>query len=90
MNITAAVQNGSQTTYSYAYDPNSGTPIFLGMIVTITNLSQTADNGAFTVVGLGNGTFTVDNSAGQSTSNENGTGLGQPPKQNPVFALPGS
>jgi len=90
LNITAAVQNGSQTTYSYTYDPNSGTPIFLGMIVTITNLSQPADNGAFTVVGLGNGTFTVNNPSGQSTANENGTGLGQPPPQNPVFALPGS
>jgi YVTN family beta-propeller protein len=90
LNITAAVQNGSQTTYSYTYDPNSGTPIFLGLVVTITNLSQAVDNGTFTVVGLGNGTFTVNNSSGQSTANENGTGLGQPPPQNPVFALPGS
>jgi YVTN family beta-propeller protein len=90
LNITAAVQNGSQTTYSYTYDPNSGTPIFLGLIVTITNLSQPADNGAFTVVGLGNGTFTVNNPSGQSTASENGTGLGQPPPQNPVFALSGS
>lgn len=90
MNITGAVQNGSQTTYSFTYDPNSGTPIFLGMIATITNLSQAADNGAFTVIGLGNGTFTVNNPAGQSTSNENGTGLGQPPPQNPVFAFTGS
>jgi YVTN family beta-propeller protein len=90
LNITAAVQNGSQTTYSYTYDPNSGTPIFLGQIVTITNLSQPADNGAFTVVGLGNGTFTVNNPSGQSTANENGTGLGQPPPQNPVFAFSGS
>ena len=89
MNITGAVQNGSQTTYSFTYDPNSGTPIFLGMIATITNLSQAPDNGAFTVIGLGNGTFTVNNPAGQSTSNENGTGLGQPPPQNPVFALTG-
>jgi len=90
MNITGATQNGSQTTYSYTYDPNSGTPIFLGMIVTVTNLSQAADNGAFTVIGLGNGTFTVNNPGGQSTSNENGTGLGQPPPQNPVFAMTGS
>jgi DNA-binding beta-propeller fold protein YncE len=90
LNITGAVQNGSQTTYSYTYDPNSGTPIFLGLIVTITNLSQPADNGTFTVIGLGNGTFTVNNPSGQSTANENGTGLGQPPPQNPVFALSGS
>jgi len=88
--ITGAVQNGSNTTYSFTYDPNSGVPVFLGLIVTISGVSQAADNGTFTVIGLGNGTFTVSNPAGQSTSNENGTGLGQPPGQNPVFILTGS
>lgn len=89
LNITAAVQNGSTTTYSYTYDPNSGVPVFLGLMLTISGLSQSADNGSFTVIGIGNGTFTVNNPAGQSTANENGTGLGQPPKQNPVFILTG-
>ncbi|MGC2193334.1 MAG: YncE family protein [Terriglobales bacterium] len=90
MNITAAVQNGGQTTYTYTYDPNSGTPIFLGLVVTVSGISQPADNGTFTVIGLGNGTFTVSNPAGQSTASENGTGLGEPPRQNPVFMLTGS
>jgi len=90
LNITTAVQNGAETTYTYTYDPNSGTPIFLGMIVTITNVSQAVDNGTFTVIGLGNGTFTISNPAGASTANENATGLGEPPRQNPVFALTGS
>ncbi len=88
--ITGAVQNGSSTTYSFTYDPNSGVPVFLGLVVTITNMSQATDNGTFTVTGLGNGTFTVSNPAGQSSANENGTGLGQPPPQNPVFILTGS
>ncbi len=90
LNITAAVQNGAQTTYTYTYDPNSGTPIFLGLVVNITGLSQPLDNGIFTVIGLGNGTFTVSNPTGQSAAPENGTGLGVPPPQNPVFILTGS
>jgi len=90
LTITAAVQNGSNTTFSYTYDPNSGVPVFLGLVITISGVSQAADNGTFTVTGLGNGTFTVSNPAGQSMSNENGTGLGQPPGQNPVFILTGS
>ncbi len=90
LNITAAVQNGSDTTYTYTYDPNNGTPIFLGLVVSITDMSVAADNGTFTVTGLGNGTFTVSNPAGQSTQGENATGVGEPPRQNPVFMLTGS
>ena len=90
MNISAATQNGSNTTYAYTYDPNSGTPIFLGLVVTITGVSQAADNGTFTVTGLGNGTFTVSNPSGVTTTGENATGLGEPPRQNPVFMLTGS
>jgi YVTN family beta-propeller protein len=90
MNITDATQNGSDTTYTYTYDPNSGTPIFLGLVVTITNMSVAADNGTFTVTGLGNGTFIVSNPSGGSTSGENATGLGEPPRQNPVFMMTGT
>jgi YVTN family beta-propeller protein len=90
MNITAAAQSGAETTYTYTYDPNSGTPIFLGLVVTVTNVSEPADNGTFTVTGLGNGTFSVSNPSGKSTMNENATGLGEPPRQNPVFMLTGS
>jgi hypothetical protein len=89
VNITGVAQNGGNTTYTYTYDPNSGVPVFLGLVITISNLSQPADNGTFTVTGLGNGTFTVSNPAGQPIANENGTGLGQPPGQNPVFILTG-
>ena len=61
-------QNGTDTTYTYTYDPNNGTPIFLGLVVSITNMSVAADNGIFTVTGLGNGTFTVSNPTGQTAS----------------------
>jgi YVTN family beta-propeller protein len=91
LKISGAVQNGSQTTYTYTYDPNSGTPIFLGLVVTITNMSAQANNGTFTVNGIGNGTFTVSNPNGSSSSAaENATGVGIPPRQNPVFILTGT
>jgi YVTN family beta-propeller protein len=90
MNITDAVQNGADTTYTFTYDPNNGTPIFLGLVVTITNMSIAEDNGTFMVTGLGNGTFTVSNPTGQTTQGENATGVGEPPRQNPVFMLTGS
>jgi YVTN family beta-propeller protein len=90
LNISAATQNGSETTYTFTYDPNSGTPIFLGLVITITRMSIVGDNGTFTVTGIGNGTFTVTNAAGSSTSGETATGAGQPPRQNPVFILTGS
>jgi YVTN family beta-propeller protein len=92
MNITDAVQNGSDTTYAFTYDPSNGTPIFLGLVVSITNMSVAADNGTFMVTGLGNGTFTVSNPAGQTSAShaENATGVGEPPRQNPVFLLTGS
>jgi DNA-binding beta-propeller fold protein YncE len=90
MNITAVTQSGTDTTYSYAYtQPAANTPIYLGLIVTISGMSQAVDNGTFTVTGLGNGTFTVSNSAGVSSANESGNAIGQPPSQNPVFMLTG-
>jgi YVTN family beta-propeller protein len=90
LNISAATQNSGETTYTFTYDPNSGMPVFLGLVVTITHMSIDADNGTFTVTGIGNGTFTVTNAAGSSTSGENAIGAGQPPRQNPVFILTGS
>ena len=91
MNVSSATQSGAETTYSFTYtQPTANTPIYLGLIVTISGMSQAGDNGTFTVTGLGNGTFTVTNSAGTSSSNENGSAIGQPPSQNPAFMLTGS
>jgi YVTN family beta-propeller protein len=97
VNILSVTQNGARTTYTYTYDPNSGTPILLGMTLTISGIVDAGDtgtnpdNGAFTVTALGNGTFTVNNPAGVATTTpQNATGIGQPPRQNPVFMLAGS
>jgi len=91
MTITGVTQTGAETTYNFTYSqPTANTPIYLGLVVTITGMSQANDNGTFTVTGLGNGTFTVSNPAGASSATENGTGVGQPPAQNPVFMLTGS
>jgi len=91
MTITSVTQTGAETTYNFTYSqPAANTPIYLGLVVTITGMSQANDNGTFTVTGLGNGTFTVSNPAGASSATENGTGVGQPPAQNPVFMLTGS
>jgi hypothetical protein len=53
-------------------------------------MSAQANNGTFTVTGIGNGTFTISNPAGTSTTGEAATGVGEPPRQNPVFILTGS
>lgn len=94
VNITAAVQSGSSTTYSYTLI--SGIPVFLGMPVSITGIVNPGDtvlnpdNGTFTVVGLAPGTFTVTNPLGVSTTApQTAIGLGQPPPQNPAFVVAG-
>jgi hypothetical protein len=94
VNITAAVQNGLSTTYSYTQI--SGVPLFLGMPVSVTGIANSGDttlnpdNGTFKVTGLGAGTFTVINPLGVSTtSTQTAVGLGQPPPQNPAFMLAG-
>jgi YVTN family beta-propeller protein len=94
VNITGAAQSGSSTTYSYSLI--SGVPVFLGMPITVTGIANPGDttlnpdNGTFTVVGLGAGTFTVTNSLGVSTNApQTAFGLGQPPPQNPFFLVAG-
>ncbi len=94
VNITGAVQSGANTTYSYSLI--SGVPLFLGMPITVTGIANPGDstlnpdNGTFTVVALGAGTFTVTNSLGTSTTAaQTAFGLGQPPPQNPFFIVAG-
>lgn len=94
VNISAAVQNGATTTYSYTVI--SGIPLFLGMPISITGIANSGDttlnpdNGTFTVTGLGAGTFSVTNPAGVSTTSaQTAVGLGQPPPQNPAFMVAG-
>ena len=94
VNISAAVQNGTTTTYSYTMI--SGIPLFLGMPISITGIANSGDttlnpdNGTFNITGLGAGTFSVNNPLGVSTTSaQTAVGLGQPPPQNPAFMVAG-
>ena len=75
LNISAASQSGSNTTYSYA--PVSGPPLQLGMKVVITGMGNPADNGSFIVTAIAPGTFTVSNPFGVSAGAQSGTGTGR-------------
>jgi len=72
VNITAASQNGASTTYTYAL--TSGPALQLGRRITIAGLTNAGNNGAFTITGLGNGTFIVGNAVGVTAGSQSGTG----------------
>jgi hypothetical protein len=72
VDITAASQSGSDTTYTYTL--TSGLPLQVGMSITIAGMSDTGNNGTFTITGLGDGTFTVANPSGVTASAQTGTG----------------
>lgn len=72
VNITAASQSGTNTTYSYSL--TSGPPLEPGENIQITNLANTGNNGAFIITSVASGTFTVTNSSGVTASGQNGTG----------------
>ena len=71
LNITAATQNGTSTTYAYTL--TSGTPLRVGSQAVITGMSDAGNNGTFIVTALGSGTFTVDNAAGVSAVGQAGS-----------------
>ena len=92
--VTSAVQSGSTTTYTYSL--TSGTPLWVGMTISVSGIQNPGDtavnpdNGIFVVTSLGAGTFTVNNPAGVSTTAaQTATAVGQPPAQNPVFIVAG-
>jgi YVTN family beta-propeller protein len=90
VHITAALLNGSNTTYTYSLI--SGLPLKIGMSIAITGMANAANNGTFTVTALGAGTFTVVNASGVTANNQAGTGVVSavpPPSQTPVFVLAG-
>lgn len=76
VNITAASQSGTNTTYTYSL--TSGPALRVGMSIVVSGLHRLADNGVFTITSLGPGTFTVANSSGTNTSGESGTGTVTP------------
>jgi YVTN family beta-propeller protein len=72
INITAATQSGSSTTYSYTV--TSGPALRPGIEVVITGMSDPANNGTFTLTGASTGQFSVANSAGVTASGQSGVG----------------
>jgi trimeric autotransporter adhesin len=72
VNITAASQNGSNTTYTYTLA--SGPGLQAGKGIAITGMANAGNNGNFLVAALGGGTFTVANASGATATGQNGTG----------------
>ena len=92
--VSSVVQSGSTSTYTYTLI--SGTPLWVGMTISVSGIQNPGDttlnpdNGTFVVTALGPGTFTVTNPSGVSTTAaQSATAVGQPPPQNPVFVLAG-
>lgn len=71
--ITSATQSGASTTYTYT--AVSGSPLLVGMKVTITGMQIVADNGVFAITAVGTGTFTVANSFGVSAASQTASGV---------------
>jgi hypothetical protein len=71
LNITAATQNGTSTTYTYTL--TSGQPLRVGSQAVITGMTDAGNNGTFIITALGSGTFTVDNAAGVGAAGQAGS-----------------
>lgn len=69
--ITAAVQSGGNTTYTYTL--TSGAALQNPQEMIVSGMGHAGNNGNFVITGLGAGTFTVVNASG-ATAIENGTG----------------
>lgn len=72
INITAAAESGSSTTYTYAL--SSAPALEIGTSITVANMGNPGNNGTFTVESASFETFTVFNPAGVSASGQSGTG----------------
>ena len=72
INITAASQGNSGTTYSYTL--LSGPALRPGMEMVISGMADAGNNGTFTLVAVNAGTFTVANGNGTTAASQSGTG----------------
>lgn len=86
LRISAATQNGADTTYSYTLV--SGPALRIGMTVVVQNMGNSVNDGTFIVAAVGEGTFTAVNSLGVTATGQSGVGSGLTP-QNPVFVVAG-
>jgi len=77
VDVTAATQGGSSTTYSYT--TVSGPSLAVGQTIVVAGMKDGSNDGTFTISGVTTGppttgTFTVTNSLGVSDTGQNGTG----------------
>lgn len=74
--ITAATQNGSNTTYSYKLI--AGPALSVGESITVSHMGETGNDGTFTISSLGTSgsglTFTAANPNGVSATGQSGLG----------------
>ena len=86
VDITAASQTGSNTTYAYTLV--SGPPLHVGMNIAIASMGDSGNDGTFTISAVSAGTFTVLNASGVTRSSQNGSGTAVTP-QKPLFMVAG-
>jgi YVTN family beta-propeller protein len=86
VDITAASQNGLNTTYTYTLI--SGPPLRVGMSIAIASMGNSGNDGTFTITAVSAGKFSVLNASGVSASSQNASGTAVTP-QNPVFVVAG-
>jgi YVTN family beta-propeller protein len=72
VNITAATQSGSATSYTYTLV--SGPALRPGMEVVITGMADAGNNGTFTLTAASSGIFAAVNNAGVTASSQSGIG----------------
>jgi YVTN family beta-propeller protein len=72
INITAALQAGSNTSYTYTL--TSGPALRPGMRLVIAGMGDGGNNGTFTLAAASAGTFTVVNGSGVTSTGQNGRG----------------
>ena len=85
--ISGVTQTGANTTYAYTLA--SGPSLRVGMSVAIQSMDDAGNDGTFTILALGAGTFTVSNPTGVAASSQHGSGTAVTP-QNPVFVVLGT
>ena len=85
VSVTAALQSGTNTTYTYT--PISGPPLQgVGQGIVITGMGNAGNNGTFTISAIGTGAFTVVNPSGVTASGQTGTGVTGGPVSMTVLA----
>jgi YVTN family beta-propeller protein len=72
ISISAALQTGSSTTYTYTL--TSGPALRPGMEMVVSGMADPGNNGTFTIAAANAGTFTVVNGPGTTATSQSGTG----------------